>query len=322
MAAAAEGLRLATFDAGLSRQGPGLLLRDILKADDPQVTAVRAMIAALDADVLLVTGMDYDAGLLAARALVGDDYPHIFALRPNTGWQTGLDLDGDGKRGHAGDAQGWGRFSGQAGLALFSRLPLGVARDFSGFLWRDLPGANLPPTSAEALEIQRLSTTAHWDVPVLLPGGGNLHLLLWSATPPAFDGPEDRNGRRGGDESLFWQLLLDRRLTIPPPDPPFVLMGKANIDPVAGDGLHTAVRMLLAHPAVQDPEPQGAEGTATADFRARDGPGLLRVDYVLPSAELRVTAAGVLWPSPDDPLAAVAMAASRHRPVWVDIALP
>ena len=46
------------------------------------------------------------------------------------------------------------------------------------------------------------------------------------------------------------------------------------------------------------------------------------MDYILPSADLTVTAAGVLWPPDSDPLAATLAQASRHRPVWVDIILP
>jgi hypothetical protein len=56
--------------------------------------------------------------------------------------------------------------------------------------------------------------------------------------------------------------------------------------------------------------------TALYDF------GGLRVEVVLPSADLRVLASGVLWPPDADPLAPVLAAASRHRPVWVDIAFP
>ncbi|MCE6952634.1 endonuclease/exonuclease/phosphatase family protein [Cereibacter sphaeroides] len=299
------------------------MLRDILKGEDPQIAAARKMLEALDADVLLLTGIDYDAGLLAARAFAGDLYPHLLALRPNTGRASGVDLDGDGRRGDASDAQGWGRFPGQAGMAVLSRLPLGEARDFSGFLWRDLPGADPPPLPEDVLSVQRLSTTGHWEVPVQLPDGRFLRLLAWSATPPVFDGPEDRNGRRGGDEAAFWLRLIEGRLPIPPPEAPFVLLGKANIDPEAGDGLHAAMRAVLNHPALQDPAPKGADGSlASADFSANEGPGRLRVDYVLPSQGVPVTAAGVLWPAPEEPLAGEAAQASRHRPVWVDLALP
>lgn len=112
--------------------------------------------AALDADVLLLTSVDYDRdlvalGLLADRlARAGHPYPYRFALRPNTGLQTGLDLDGDGRTGEPEDAQGWGLFSGQAGMAVLSRLPIDQAgvRDFSTFLWADLPGNLIPPGTA------------------------------------------------------------------------------------------------------------------------------------------------------------------------------
>ncbi|NCM98313.1 MAG: endonuclease/exonuclease/phosphatase family protein, partial [Rhodobacterales bacterium] len=42
----------------------------------------------------------------------------------------------------------------------------------------------------------------------------------------------------------------------------------------------------------------------------------------LPSRDLHVEASGVLWPPDTDPLAATLAAASRHRPVWVDVTLP
>ena len=66
----------------------------------------------------------------------------------------------------------------------------------------------------------------------------------------------------------------------------------------------------------------------TADWHeSKDGPGNLRVDYVLPSAGLNITGSGVFWPEPEDPLARLVAernrkrASSDHRLVWVDIAL-
>ena len=50
-------------------------------------------------------------------------------------------------------------------------------------------------------------------------------------------------------------------------------------------------------------------------------PGALRVGYILPSADLSVAGAGVFWPVEGAPLAEVAVRASRHRLIWVDIAL-
>ena len=323
----AEDLRIATYHAELSRDGPGLLLRDI-RREDPQVEAAARVVAHADPDVLLLLGIDYDYDLAALAAFAdrvaaaGAVYPYRLALRPNTGRATGLDLDGDGRRGGPRDAQGYGRFAGEGGMAVLSRHPIDAAgvRDFSGLLWRDLPGAILPDgMAAEIQDVQRLSTTGHWDVPIQLAGVGTLRLLAWHATPPVFDGPEDRNGRRNHDEAALWLRLLDGTLPAAPPTSPFVLLGDANMDPSRSEGRPDAMRLLLAHPGLQDPRPTGAGGLATADFPEPGGPGRTRADYVLPSAGLTVTAAGVVWPEDGDPLLAVVQAASRHRLVWVDI---
>lgn len=324
--AGAEALRIATWDPGLTRAGPGLLLRDI-RSQDPQVLAAAQVIAAAAPDVILLTGIDWDHDGLALQAFAallaeqGHPLPHAFAARPNSGLQTGLDLDGDGRAGGAGDAQGFGQFTGQNAMAVLSRLPLGPVTDHSAALWRDLPGALAPPGTDPG---QRLPSTAHWDVPVLTPAGP-LHLLAWSATPPVFDGAEDRNGRRNHDEAAFWLHHL--------PHAPFVLLGDANLDPADGDGRPQAMAALLEH--AQDPQPRGdfqpdqaganaaQKGDPALDTAVYDsaGPGNLRVDYVLPAKGLRVIASGVLWPAPDDPLAAAVEAASNHRLVWVDIDL-
>ena len=335
----ADPLRLATWDGGFSRHGPGLLY-EALGKDDPQIAAAVTVIAALDADVLLLTGFDYDAGGLALRALTdrlaaaGAAYPHTLALRPNAGVPTGLDLDRNGQLGQARDAMGYGRFAGQGAMALLSRLPIDTAgvTDFTGFLWADLPGNLIPADEPAAVRaVQRLSSTGHWQVPVLLPGGGRLMLLAFAATPPVFDGPEDRNGRRNHDETAFWLRLLDGALPAPPPAAPFVVLGKVNLDPADGDGRRQALRALLADPRLQDPQPRGSHGRhdpGQAGDAALDtalfekGVGGLRVDYVLPGAGLRVLGAGVLWPGAPDALAGPLMAASDHYPVWVDLDLP
>ena len=325
--AVAGDLRVATYDPGLTRQGPGLLLRDIRRAD-PQVLAAARVIAAAAPDVIVLTGFDWDGEGLALAAFAealeeaGHPMPHRFAARPNSGMATGLDANGDGRAGGADDAQGFGQFSGQNGMAILSRLPLGAVTDHSAALWRDLPGNLMPALPPGLAVIQRLSSTAHWDVPVLT-ARGPLHLLAWSATPPVFDGPEDRNGRRNHDEAAFWLHHL--------PDAPFVLAGNPNLDMADGEGLPGAMAALLEH--AQDPCPRAAFQPAQAGVNAVHrgdpaldtgvfdpaGPGSLRVDYVLPARGLRVTASGVLWPAPGDPLAEAVEAASDHRLVWVDI---
>jgi hypothetical protein len=217
-------------------------------------------------------------------------------------------------------------------MAILSRLPIdtGAARDFSGFLWRDLSGALIPEGMDPALrDVQRLAATGFWDVPVTLPSGP-LHLLAFSATPPVFDGPEDLNGRRNHDEATFWRLFLDGALPVPPPEGPFVLLGDGNIDPADGDGLRDGMAALLANPALQDVRPEGDHGRTepgqtgdpALDTYFREDLGGLRLDYVLPSAGLKIAGAGVLWPGLDDPMAADLALVSRHFPVWVDIDLP
>lgn len=302
----------------------------------PQPAAVVEVIAALKADVLVLTGIDYDlkgqalAALAVHLARAGSPYPHRLVLRPNTGVQTGRDLDGNGRINDPRDAQGWGRFAGEGGVALLSRLPIGPdIRDFTDFLWADLPGSLMPPNDP-ARDIQRLHTTGAYEVPLLLPGGQTLRLLVFYASPPAFDGPEDRNGRRNHDEAAFWLRLLAGDLPIDPPRPPFVLLGQTSLDPMDGGGRPGALRALLAHPALQDPTPRGSHGRSEPDHKGDaaldtalyDTLGGLRVEVILPSADLTVAGAGVLWPPETDPLAIPLALASRHRPIWVDLKPP
>jgi hypothetical protein len=345
---AGETLRIATYSVDLSRKGPGLLFRDILGGEDPQIAATVRVIARANPDILLLVGFDYDltgAALAAFEqelARAATPFPYQFAARPNTGMATGLDLDRDSRRGGARDAQGYGTFAGQNGMAVLSKYPIDTTtiRDFSDYLWRDLPSADLPMQDGIAfltediLKIQRLPSTAHWDVPVMIPGLGRLSLLTIAATPPVFDGPEDRNGRRNGDEIRFWQHYLDGMLPFTPPRHPVVVLGKFNLDAFDSDGQHAAMQSLLAHPRLQDPQPRrapvagapadendGHTGDATLDtarFRAPpDGPGNLRVDYILPDTRLFVVDAGLLWPqgAADADIAL----AGRHSLIWIDV---
>jgi len=329
-AARADGLlRIAVWAAELRRDGPGLLLRDIT-AGEAQVLSVRDLIVENRPDVLLLLQVDHDhrlAALTEFQALLaegGHPMPHVFAPAPNSGRPTGIDLDGDGRTGTLDDALGWGRFQGAAGMALLSRYPIGPdPLDLSGFLWRDLPGALIPMRdgapfpSAAAHAVQPLSSTGHWIVPVDV-NGTTLRLLAWHAGPPAFGAVAGRNRARNHDETAFWQLLLDGRLPVPPPRDRVVVIGNAALDPVAGDGIHAAIRGLLGHPRLQDPAPSGPApsgpgGTATASYDPPpQGPGRLRTSYILPDIRLRLRDAGLVWPPPP----------GRHALVWVDLDWP
>ncbi|MCE8514659.1 endonuclease/exonuclease/phosphatase family protein [Ruegeria pomeroyi] len=341
VAATAEALRVATFNTELSRKGPGLMLRDIAGGRDTQVAAVVSVIAFARPDILALQGLDWDHegraldALAVQLAAAGWEMAHRFAAQPNSGRAINLDLDGDGRIGGPGDAQGYGRFSGQGGIAILSRHPIAQAnvQDFSALLWRDLPGATLPESNgypfptAEAQAVQRLASTGHWLVPIDTDQG-SMVLLTYQAGPPVFDGPEDRNGLRNRDETRFWQLLLDGAVGTMP-DLPFVLAGGANLDPQDGEGHHGAIETLLTDPRLQDPAPvspgaakagsQGHRGPDAQDTVDWPGIGRFRVDYVLPSIHWRVTGSGVIWPTPEDPSAGLVSQASRHRLVWVDL---
>ena len=150
------------------------------------------------------------------------EYPYSFVAPSNTGIHSGYDLDRNGrvdpKTGsgdYGGDSWGFGRFPGQYGMAVLSRYPIDAAkaRTFRGFLWKDMPGALLPDNDEtpepddwyppEVLERFPLSSKSHWDVPVKV-NGQTIHLLASHPTPPVYDGPEDRNGRRNHDEIRFF----------------------------------------------------------------------------------------------------------------------
>lgn len=331
-------VRIATFNTELARNGPGLLLRDILSEEDPQAEAVARVIAQAQPDIIALQDIDYDHDLAAVQALSdriahhGLNLRYIFALRPNAGMVTGLDLDGDGRLGRARDAQGYGEFAGQGGMAVLSRFPIltGKVRDFSGYLWRDTPDAQLtlkdgtPLLPKDVAAIQRLSTVAHWDVPIQVDDA-TLRVLTFHASPPVFDGPEDRNGRRNHDEIIFWLHYLDGRLE-QAPDAPFVLAGDANLDPIDGEGRKEAIRRLLSDDRLRDPTPMRSGGLRQGEAHTGDPrldtvdwpapvPGSLRVSYVLPSAELEILDSGIVAHDTETDIAE----ASRHRLVWVDL---
>lgn len=366
--AAADTLRIATFNASMNRDAEGALTAALTTPDDPQIAAIAAIILEVAPDVLLINEFDYAEGnaALFVETYLGGAYPHVFEAPSNTGVATGLDLNGDGTVGaapgdfaHANDAQGFGLFEGQYGMAILSRLPIDTdaVRTFRTFLWADMPGARLPVTEAgdsfyseEILGILRLSSKSHWDVPIRV-GDARIHILASHPTPPVFDGPEDRNGTRNADEIRFWADYVQGADYIHDdagntgglaPGAHFVIAGDLNSDPLDGDSLPGAAQQILDLPLVNTSvTPASAGGTAaaaqgganethmgdpafdTADFGDdpdRFGPGNLRVDYVLPSATLTIEDAGVFWPE-DGPLAEAA-AATDHRLVWIDVTLP
>lgn len=313
-----------------------------ITAERPNTRAMAQIIAQLSPDILVLSGIDYDLHNATLRAFrdqitaLGPDLQYSYAPKPNAGFPSGLDLNGDGWAHGPDDAHGYAEYAGARSLGVLSRYPfkLSALRDSSQMLWRDLPDALLYDGAQDAqLSQHRLSSVAHIDVPVVLPNGATLALLVYQAGPPVFGDHPDRNRNRNHDETAFWSHLLNGALAAPPPTGPFVLIGGSNLDPYDGDGLHTAMRALLSHPELQDPQPtsmgavahadpdhSGPPNTDTVDWDAPQGN--LRVAYILPSRDLRVIGTGVLWPMPDDPLSdLLAQTGTAHKPVWVDIAL-
>ncbi|MEV2274877.1 endonuclease/exonuclease/phosphatase family protein [Nocardiopsis sp. NPDC049922] len=360
-------VRFATFNAALTRSAAGALLAELAGPGGTQLRNVAEIVQRVRPDVLLVNEFDHDPDGLGPRLFqdrylsVGHrgaepiEYPYVYTAPVNTGVASGADLDGDGRvvtepgcTGYAGDAFGFGLFPGQYGMVLFSRYPILTdrVRTFRTFRWADLPGALLPvrpdtgrPFYAEAaLDVLRLSSKSHWDVPVDVGGRRPVHVLACHPTPPAFDGPERRNVLRNHDEIRFWvdyaspdagHLYDDegRRGGLAA-GAAFVIAGDLNADPAAGDGHPKAVTQLLEHPGVRDvaPTSRGGLGPAAVDAGAAVPSGHLRADYVLPSAELPVGGSGVFWPAPDDPLFRLTgdhpFPSSDHRLVWVDVGRP
>lgn len=302
-----DTLKIAFWNIDLYRKGPGIALRDILRQKNSDVKTVTTQINALNADIWVLSGLDYDAESKTVSALnqnLATPYPHVLALRPNVGIPTGLDLDGNGYTDGANDAQAYGFFPGQGGMAILSRLPINYEdnRNFSLFLWKDLPEAQLPPLPESAKDILRLSSNGHYETSVLLENGQKMQLLSWHASTPAFDGKDNRNGKRNHDENAFWLKLLASELAFPPPKKPFILIGQANIDPKKGEGDPSVINKLIFEADLQDPLAPFGE---TVDYGKSVGP--LRVAYILPSQDIKVIDAGHLPP----------IKGARHKPIWI-----
>ncbi|MCF2905874.1 endonuclease/exonuclease/phosphatase family protein [Octadecabacter sp. CECT 8868] len=319
------------------------MLRDLIRGEDPEIDAISTVIDQVSPDVLLLTDFDYDAGdaaLAAFSAQLDSPFPYLFSAQPNAGVHTGLDMDGDGRTGDARDALGYGRFLGDGGMAILSRYEISKddIRNLTELLWKDVPGATLPTLDGEPFPSQQVhdmipvSSTGHWIVPVLV-GPQRVSLLAFAATAPVFDGPEDFNGLRNRDELRVWEAVLDGQIGATPERP--ILIGNVNAEPFDGEGFRDGIAGVLARSDLQDPQPaseggadamnvghQGNPAFDTADW-SEDGPGNLRVSYVLPSSDLSVVGAGVFWPALDDPLASLlgsdGLAAGPHHLVWVDI---
>jgi hypothetical protein len=378
-------VRFATFNASLNRNASGQLITDLSGPGNDQADTVAEIIQRTRPDVLLINEFDFDdqgeGGSSLAAELFQDnylsighgdadpiEYPYRFVAPSNTGIPSGFDFNNNGVVGGPDDAFGFGFFPGQFGMAVYSMFPIDedAIRTFQLFLWKDMPGALLPddpatPAPADwyspaELDVFRLSSKSHWDVPVDL-GARTVHFLVSHPTPPVFDGPEDRNGTRNHDEIRFWaDYVLPSRSGYIVDDEGnpggleggalFVIAGDQNSDPFDGDSIPGSAQLLLEHPLINTkvtPQSDGAveqsvlQGSAnlthvgnpqfdTADFLDVPAPGNLRADYVLPRRNLPIEAAEVFWPESTDPLFPLVgtfpFPSSDHRLVWVDVRIP
>jgi 3-phytase len=386
-------VRFATFNASLNRNTAGQALTDLSVPGNAQADAVAEIIQRIRPEVLLINEFDYyaptaahpDGPLVDAfrdnyleigrNGAAPIDYPYSFVAESNTGIASGFDLNNNGSivttpgaNGYGDDAFGFGNFPGQFGMAVLSQHPIveSDVRTFQHFLWRDMPGALLPDDpsspgpadwySPAELDVFRLSSKSHWDVPIQVDRKV-VHFLVSHPTPPVFDGPEDRNGTRNSDEIRFWADYISpgaRSAYIYDDEGGtgglgggalFVIAGDQNSDPLDGDSIPGSAQQLLDHPLVNTKVTPSSEGAVeasmlqggantthlsdpkygTADF-ADGAPGNLRADYVLPRINLRITGAAVFWPTQADPLFRLTgvfpFPSSDHRAVWIDVIVP
>jgi hypothetical protein len=373
-------VRFATFNASLNRNFAGQLVSDLSTPNNVQAKTVAEIIQRTRPDVLLINEFDFVENGVAAQLFQENylsvsqngaepiEYGYFFVAPSNTGIPSGFDLNNNGVVGGPDDAFGFGFFPGQFGLAVYSRYPIDSdsIRTFQLFLWKDMPGAMLPDDtstpapadwySPDELDVFRLSSKSHWDVPIQM-GNKVVHFLVSHPTPPVFDGPEDRNGTRNFDEIRFWADYIspgDRSQYIYDdngqygglePGAMFVIAGDQNSDPLDGDSIPGSIQQLLEHPLINTkvtpaslggPQQAVLQGGAnlthrsdpafdTADF-ADTTPGNLRADYVLPMKNLRIVDSAVFWPLNTDPLFALVglfpFPSSDHRLVWVDVRVP
>jgi hypothetical protein len=375
-----DTVRFSTFNASLNRNNAGQLITDLTTTTNAQARTIAEIVQRTRPDVLLINEFDFDPfgtslGLFQTNYLsIGQNgaqpivYPYRFTAESNTGIPSGFDLNNNGVIAGPDDAFGFGFFPGQFGMAVYSKYPIRTSRirTFQKFLWKDMPGALLPDDSTTPapkdwyspaeLAVFRLSSKSHWDIPIRIQGK-TVHFLTSHPTPPVFDGPEDRNGKRNFDEIRLWadyvsggskaRYLYDDKgkkggLA---KGSLFVIAGDQNSDPRDGDSIPGSAQLLLEHPLVnasntpsspggtQQEALQGGANTThlsdpqfdTADF-ADTAPGNLRADYVLPRKNMRIRGSAVFWPLNTDPLFPLVglfpFPSSDHKLVWIDVSIP
>lgn len=310
-----------------------------------QVLAAARIIQHIAPDILVINEIDHDYDdeenpytvnghrLIDNYLAHGENpisYNYIYSAPCNTGILTGIDLNGDGttardadrgKREHGDDSFGFGVYPGQYSMMVFSKFPIleDQARTFQEFLWKDMPDNLIPEDfySEEAIELFRLSSKSHWDVPVEI-NGKTVHLLMSHPTPQGFDGEDDRNGRRNFDEVRLWAEYISGADWIYDDaghkgglakDAQFIIIGDQNTgtgfeDPSIYNGKQ-AYELITDHPRVIDTTSKMTSRGAQERFGFNEVAaeytfqwyGGSRIDYILPSKGTEVLGGESFWPS-------------------------
>ena len=363
----ASDIRVATFNAYLNRATEGELHRDLLSGNDAQIKNVAHIVQYVKPDVLLLNEFDYNGTenvdlLLANYFNVAQgsdvsaiDYPYYYVSPSNTGIQSGLDYNNDGNI-NGDDAFGYGDFPGQYGMVVLSKYPIDTAniRTFQKFLWKDMPGAYLPTNADgtnyyanDVLNVYRLSSKSHWDIPVIV-NGKVIHVLADHPTPPTFDDGDkdsnsdlvDWNGLRNHDEIRLWSdyvkgesyMYDDKSVSGGlAGDTRFVILGDHNADPDEGDSYDNAIMQLLDNTMINASVTPTSLGATSEGAKARENDDTanwnMRADYVLPSTYgFEIDNCRVFWPQLNDvkhylveKSASGGENSSDHRLVWCDM---
>lgn len=373
-------LRVATFNVSMearnyqvvdidaqgkkqSKAPQGNELQTALTSQHPQIKNIAQIIQKVQPDIILLNEFDhnnqshenlrYFIQHYLNKSQQGEqpiDYPYFYQGPVNTGVKSGVDLNNNGTADETpNDTFGFGFFPGHYGMALLSKYPINFeqVRSFQLFKWRDMPNALKPmlPESNQsyysdtAWQVLRLSSKSHWDIPITVQGK-TLHILTSHPTPPVFDGPEDRNGRRNHDEIRFWlDYISDNQGDYIYDDngnkgglatkQPFIILGDLNASAVEGDAINTGIAQLISHPNINDPLPKSLGGSQHTNnnqhAKHHTAYWRMRADYVLPSSfGFSVKDSGVFWPTTENKDFALIQdrsASSDHRLVWVDVEL-
>ncbi len=266
---AANNLRIATFNIAMGLPEEGRLGQDLASGQESRLQQVAEILQRVRPDIIVLNEFDYDshhdaADLFNEHYLAISwngqqtiQYPYSYRGPVNTGVDSGLDLDGNGTTGEPQDAWGYGNFPGQYGMLVLSRFPIrqDATRTFQNFPWSSIPFAQRPinPDGSSYYPDNiwsqlRLSSKSHWDL-LIDVNGRDLHFLVHHPTPPVFDGPEDRNGKRNHDENRFWigylsrgdrDYIVDDKGEVGGLDgnSAFIIAGDLNADPMDGDSVH------------------------------------------------------------------------------------